>query len=660
MLGLSLVGVALALPGWRAAGPERGHVVDAAACADRVHVATRVGVMTAPADLSGWSRDPRFPPDPKQVACGPDGVSWAAPAGSLWRVAAETTRVAQLNGAAVDLAVTGDGALIAAVRGAEAGVVRITEDGASTSRVLEGVEPWRVLADGAQVWVATIDQGVWASDDGGRSFAPVVKEGRASALGRVDGRTLAAFADGRLVDLDADEVRLTLQGAWISGIADAGGTPLLTIESMGGRVPPLARLEGGSLVDVPLFNLDEDDGFVRPTGAWTLPGGGALIGTFRRGPVRYAGGSLSLARAGFQAGVTGGVDGAPDGRLLWAAMGTGAYLSDDGRRWTPQHGRQGPVTDAVGVTWTGEGFVVTDFEGLAVLGQSWSRVDGQEVPQVPRRSGLSQATRGPDGAWWAVDERGVLWRREGSAWTRCKEQGRRLERAGDRLVLASSRGLLAIEGCAQSASLAWPDLSPQPKGSEALIDGLWVAGGGSLWRDGALVTALPEGRIQALAGREAEALVVTGDGLTLRCVPEGCAPVAAPLTAPVVGVGWLADGRVWVAEAKGTVLVAEGEGRVAPWSTVQASAASVPDAHTLYTAPWATEGQAHAGPPPGGPGHPGPPGPPPGAVSAPAPPAPAAEPAQGCGCGGAGGAGAAGVLGVALVILRRRRDREVR
>ncbi|MCB9742667.1 MAG: hypothetical protein H6741_11800 [Alphaproteobacteria bacterium] len=651
-----------ALAGWTEAGPERGHVVDAAVGPEAVSVATRVGVVSAPLSLERWARDPRFPPETKVLSYGPDGVAWAAPPGALWRVGERSEAVVQLGAsAAVDLAVTGDGALLAAVRGASPQVLRV---GDGPTPVLQDVDPWRVLAEGQRAWVATLDKGAWASDDGGRSFEQVL-EGRVSALGLVGGRALAGTAEGALVDLGSGETLLQLDGGWISAIADAQGEPLLVIESMGGRTPPLARLHEGALQDVPLFNIDEDDGFVRPTGAWSLPGGAALIGTFRRGPLKLEGERLSVERSGLRATVTGGVAGSPEGQVLLAAMGTGAYLSGDAATWAPQHGQQGPVTDAVGVAWTGEGFAVTDFEGVAVQGaQRWSRLSGVEVPGVPRRSGLSMASKDAQGRWWALDDKGGLYLREGERWTPCKEKGERLEGFGEDLVLASGRGFLGLSDCAATATLRWSGLTVSASGARS--DGGWVAGGGGLWKDGAQLGALPPGRVQALAGRDEAALVAMDSGALLRCDREGCAPAGALPGIAIAGLGWLADGRVWVAEEKGTVLVGEGEGGVSPWSTVTPVATQPFESHRLYTPPWGSEGKAGGPPPgPGGPqGGPGDrpmgpgdrpmgPGTPPEAAQESA--TPPSEP-EGCGCASAPrptGAWLLAMLG--LLSLRRRR-----
>ena len=53
------------------------------------------------------------------------------------------------------------------------------------------------------------------------------------------------------------------------------------------------------------LDVDADSGLIGPTGAWSLGDGTAMVGTFRRGPLRWDG-SMSPIRTDFHATVSGG------------------------------------------------------------------------------------------------------------------------------------------------------------------------------------------------------------------------------------------------------------------------------------------------------------------------------------------------------------------
>ncbi|MFH1467876.1 MAG: hypothetical protein ABIO70_26055 [Pseudomonadota bacterium] len=194
---LSPLLIAPALGAWVEAGPERGHVLDAAVCDDATYVATRVGVARAAPGLGAWSRDPRFPPEVRRLACGEDGLVFAAPAGQLWRVGAETEliRFFETRTDPVDLAVS-DGALLVALRGEEAGVLRV--EGGEPFRVLEGVDPWCLAARGEDVLLGTVTSGAFLSRDGGASFAPLLEGAGVASVAWVDRDGWIALADGGL------------------------------------------------------------------------------------------------------------------------------------------------------------------------------------------------------------------------------------------------------------------------------------------------------------------------------------------------------------------------------------------------------------------------------------------------------------------------------
>ena len=76
--------------------------------------------------------------------------------------------------------------------------------------------------------------------------------------------------------------------------------------------------------------MDDDSGFIGPTGSWSLGDGTALVGTCRRGPLRWDD-VLTTIRSGFYATVSGGAAIDSLGRVAMAFMGTGVYLYDSGK-----------------------------------------------------------------------------------------------------------------------------------------------------------------------------------------------------------------------------------------------------------------------------------------------------------------------------------------
>jgi len=630
---LALIAAALAAEGWQAVGPERGHVLDASAAGQTVLVATRVGVLRAGPDLDRWERDPRFPRDTRRVAALPDGGAWATPGTSLWRVGEKTLPAVDLpaGSLAVDLCAPDDGGAVVAVRGAGAGVLRVEPSGAQGAS-LDGVDPWVLAAQGGRVWVGTVDAGLFSSDDGGRSFDHIVRDGQVTALGLVGGHLLVGWADGRLVDQDEGEVLLSSPGVIVTGIADDDGTPVLTLAGEHGPDGPLARLEGGKLRGVPLTGLGLEVGLVRPTGAWSVPGRGVLVGTFREGPLRVRGGTAEVARAGFQATVTGGAAIDERGRLLLALMGTGTYLSTDGgASWVQQSGHEAPVTDAIGVVSLGRGLAALDFEGLSLLDAAgqWQRLATPEHPGAGRRNGLAVVAPGGAGSLWGLDVGGQLWRYGDERWEKCPEQGGvQLDGDGRQAHLLGPRGVLLLTDCATPAEAIWT-VAPtaQTDWSRARAAGDWLALLGSLWLRGARVAELPPARVTAIAARGDEVLVGMESGEVLACTASACAEAGPRLPGDPAALGWLPDGRVWVAERRGTLLVAGGASSVSPWFT--GTEGHQPDGALLRleAPPWLPEGAPGQGAqgvsaPPVGAAKPGPNGSLPAADALPSEPVP--------------------------------------
>jgi MYXO-CTERM domain-containing protein len=653
-----------AYAGWVQAGPERGHVLHAAVGPEQVAVATRVGVVSAGLELDDWARDPRFPPEVRRLAFGPDGTAWGAPAGQIWRVEESAERVVYFDSATtpVDLATTGSGALIAALRGAEAGVLRV--EGAEVQRVLEGVDPWRVAAVGDRVLVGTVASGLYLSTDGGVSFAPSLEtEQGVSAVAWMGDEAWVGLADGGLRVLrDGSWATLTpLRGGYATGFAQAPGGVLVSVQRLRQGHDAIVLHDGVLGRETQPGRMADDGTIADLTGTWSLPDGRALVGSFRRGPLVYGEGGLAPARDGFRATVTGGAAMDASGRIVLALMGTGVYVSSDGGdSWQAPGAGQGPVTDSVAVVPQGEAVLVVDFEGVALLDPAgqWSRLPRNPLLQP----GQNLASVGVDALerTWAVDRVGKLYLLEGDAWRACQQRGFRLDGHGEHLVLATPGGFLAPAGCDQAWQPLTLDTSPHLDGRHARAAGGWVAGGGAVWRGSKKRFALPNRSVSALAAREHEALVALDDGSILHCA-ERCDPLPDPVPGTVAALGWLADGRVWVAELTGTFLV-QGDGpALSPWSEVLNARRVTGDLMPLERAPWNDESAPQgAGPGPATPGQPGPAQPAPGGHAPGTPPGPEPPPVleadQGCGCSSAA-TGASAWLSALLGLgwLRRRR-----
>jgi len=591
------IAAALASPAWSPIGPERGHVVDASIGENRVVVATRVGVMTAASPSDIWERDPRYPEGTRRVAVWQEGA-WAGPPGQLWEVGEESTRLVHsfTGGIAVDLVTTDEGRVFAAVRGPSGGAVWRADPGGTAERVLTDIDPWTLCTRGDEVWLGTVDRGLWVSRDGGEQFESV-EEGGVSALGLVDGELWAGFSDGRILNVDEDEEQLRIQGGHASSIAGMGpDRALVTVISPMGQAGPLQQIDGSSIRPIQKLKVDEDVGYLGPTGAWALQNGEVLVGTFRRGPLLWDGSQLRLARTNFQAFVSGGAAIDAQGRLLMAGMGTGVYVWQDGEFGAHLAG-QGPVTDTVAVKRIGDQVSVVDFEGIVTLGANgqWTREEGVQDIQRSQRNGLVDVGRDDQGTLWGIDGDGRLHKREADQWRRCKvQQALRLDGDGPHLVVATKQGFLQ-PNCDQAISAF--DFDAPADQSRAL--GGWVAVPSKLYGGGRLKSSLPSGEIQALSVGEKGLLVAIAGQPVLHCTPE-CEAITAPPPSEIDALGWLPDGRVWAMEKKGSVLIAEeGAHDPGPWTTVVATGKGEWSLSTLLKDPWMSHGPGK-GPPPRG------------------------------------------------------------
>lgn len=644
--------------GWLQLGPERGHVLHAAVGEGRVSVATRVGVVTAGPGLDDWARDPRFPAEVRRLAYGPDDLAWAAPAGQLWRLGQRAERVLFLESRTtpVDLCVTGSGAALVALRGEEQGVLRV--EGTEPSVVLEGVEPWRVACRDEHVLVGTVDGQLWRSVDDGASFelffedrdgiSAVAWVGEEAWIGQAGGGILVA-RQGELVKSSP------VQGGYATGFAAADGGVLVSVQRLSRGHDALLFDDGKTRRELRIVDGGGDHTIPDYTGVWTLPDGGVLAGSFRRGPLVVRGRSVQPSRTGFRATVTGGAAVDASGRIVLALMGTGVYTSDDGAQtWSPASGSGAPVTDSVSVVPHQGGALVVDFEGVTKLlaDGSWERLPRNEKLR-PGENMVSAASDG-SGRIWAVDRTGGLYLLEGEGWQACRQRGLRLDGQGDQLVMATQGGFVRPTGCDDPWEPLSLDNDIRVDGRFARAAGGWVAGFSTVWRGSKAVFSIPERAVTALAVREDEALIAMEDGQIFRCV-ERCDPLADAVPGTVQSLGWLPDGRVWAAELSGTLLVQGEQQAPSPWSQVPESHRVTGDLMPLERAPWDTE----AGPSGGDPGPQPQPGPGPAHQAPRSPPGggppvvgPHPEPAAGGGCGCASGSAAgsawlvfAGLLG---------------
>jgi len=643
-----------AAAGWVQAGPERGHVLHAAVGENQVAVATRVGVMSTDIQLGEWSRDPRFPPEVRRLAYGPGDVAWGAPAGQIWRVDAEAERVVffESRSTPVDLDVTDSGALIAAIRGDEAGVLRILDG--EVTRVLEGVDPWCLAVDGARVALGTVDTGVFLSTDDGVSFELLLDvEQGVSAVDWIDGVAWVGLSDGGLrVQRDGGWHELPpVQRGFATGFAKTPRGVLVSVQRVSQGHDSLLLFRGDWGREVQPGRMGGDNTMADLTGAWSLPDGRALVGSFRRGPLVYDE-SLAPARDGFRATITGGVAVDSTGRIVLALMGTGVYVSSDaGQSWQSTGAGSGPVTDSVAVAAMGDEVYVVDFEGIAALdaGGRWRRLPINPLLQPGQN--LSSVGQDSDGVTWAVDQVGRLYRLIGETWQTCEQRGFRLDGAGEHLLLATPGGFVTPAGCDDPWRALALDDQPILDGRHARAAQGWVAGGGGVWQGSERRFTIPQRSVSAIAVRGDELLVALDDGEVLHCT-DGCAPLADPLSGTVAALGWLPDGRAWAAELTGTFLVQGDAQAPSSWTSVLDAHRVTGDLMPLERAPWNDEASPQGADP--GTALPGPPGPPPGSQPTPDEPAPVTQ-APGCGCSGS----SVGLWGLAWLLpaiacVRRR------
>ena len=582
---------------WRPIGPERGHVVEAASTEGQVFVVTRVGVMRADSDLDRWTRDPRFPRDTAMVRTGTDGSVWAAARGCVWRINGDTAAPTSSTwscfegkSALRDLVPRKDD-VIALVRGEQAGIYAVTPDGA---RPLEtDVDPWVGLSDEGEVWIGTLGQGLWRLSQKRDRLEQVRKEGSITGLGKIQGDIWAGDREGRVFDARSGESLGDVSPGWATHLVEHSNQALLFA---GGHQQQSGWFfgEAGAMQPVTAGQVDEDFGRVDGTGVWALPNGKALMGTFRRGPLTFDGGTIALARNNFRATVTGGSALDSEGHLLLGLMGTGVYRFDPTlQRFTAEHGRGGPVTDTVYIGGASDGALAIDFSGVTWRKPSgrWTRLRRPTDTQMVRIAGDEE------GRFWALGQDGRLYRYEEHVWTACETTGVvSLDGPPDGLVAQTTQGLVRPQAC----TAAEPKIGPSDTGrlhpSVSVAAGDWLASSsGVWWRDRKVAEAQRDG-FKALWPQGEEALI-GGKHQLYRCTVEGCSALGPRTPSSIAAVGALESGQPWVLEDKGTLLLLGGtDETVNPWSRVQGTAQSHagprdPSAVTaLRRVPWSREG----------------------------------------------------------------------
>jgi hypothetical protein len=579
MIILYAIFLSLALS-WEIIGPERGHVLDADIGNYDALVTTRVGVMKSSLDLTSWERDSRFPPDTKRVAVWDNGA-WAAPPTQLWEIQEKNMRLVHTfpQSVVVDLDAQQDGTLFAGVRGKHKGVWRVPSDG-YPQHVLTEVEPWVILSEGLNIWVGTINSGLWLSEEG-QPFVQVCSGG-ITAIEKVGERIWISFPDGRLIDARRQTEIVRIDGGFVSKIAALGeGHAFLTIISPKRTAHPFQILQDGELKPITKLKVDKDGGLVGPTGAWSLGNGQALVGSFRRGPLLWDG-ELSLARNNFHATVSGG--GAIDqwGRLVMAFMGTGVYKWQDGKVFP--HPLEGPVTDSIAVKSILGQIAVIDFEGILLLEEddSWLKVDGVPDQGKRIRNSLRDVAKTSKDIWWGLDHYGQLWQDAGEGWKLCAlRQGIRFDGDGESLLIATKQGYSKPD--CQETNIVF---TPEGNIKESRAWGDWVAVSESLFFQNQKIYSLPEAKVDSMVQDGDGVLVSMRHEPLLRCL-DTCEEVAPALQEVILSMGRLPDGRIWALEQKGTLLVDDGTENAPPaWYTFTENRVWYTSFMQLYGNPW--------------------------------------------------------------------------
>lgn len=571
---------------WTEMGPEKGHILDASVAGEQVYVTTRVGVLKASQALNDWKRDSRFPPDTKVLGAWENGV-WASPPGSLWEVTDGNLRLAKNfnQSLVVDIDVSPDGLSAAAVRGQEKGVW-LTEPGGTPQSFLTQIDPWVVCIHQEQVWVGSVDSGLWVQETRGEPFVQHTT-GSVTALDIVDGSVHAAYANGSVYNTQSNTEVFTIPGGYATSLSNLdGGNVFLTVGSPGLGAAPFQFFDGTKAQSLLSSKVDQDKSHLSPTGSWALGNGRALVGTFRRGPLLWDGktqdDNMSLASTNFHATVSGGAAIDKWGQLVLALMGTGVYVWKDGE-FSP-HLPKGPVTDSVAVKRVGDTVVVLDFDSVRILSASgtWLAMRGVPDRRQRRKNALVDIGRDAQEEWWAIDSYGTLYQWTDKKWKQCLVSNvLRIDGYGENMLLATRTGYKKPH-CQQEILVH----SSIKNVSTSRSAGKWVATPKALF--------LEDVQIERLSGAGIQFLIPDGDGVLLaqkgapilRCT-DRCRNVAPNFSDDLKALGRLPDGTLWALEGRGTLWKDDGTGRSPQkWSRSTAHRMSNGSYLSLYKEPW--------------------------------------------------------------------------
>ena len=571
---------------WVEMGPQKGHIIDAAVHENSVYVSTRVGVLRASQSLNDWERDPRFPPDTKVLGAWREGV-WAAPPGSLWEVSDTNLRLVKnfQQSLVVDIDVSSSGLSVAAVRGQEQGVW-ITEPNGETQRFLPQVDPWVVCTHGEEVWVGTIDQGVWKQEKRGEPFVQH-SIGSVTALDTVQDHVYGAYSNGDVYDHHTSSLVFHVEGGYATSLSElSNGQIFFTSGSPTLTSAPFQFFDGSIANSLLGAKVDQDKSHLSPTGSWSLGNGRALVGTFRRGPLLWSGtapsDTLKLASENFYATVSGGAAIDKWGQLVLALMGTGVYVWKEGE-FSP-HLPKGPVTDSVAVKRVADTVVVLDFDSVRILSATgtWMAMVGVPDNRQGRRNALVDIGRDAQEEWWAIDSYGRLYRWGDKQWNTCFISNvLRIDGYGENMLLATRNGYREPH-CQQE--------KPVHTEIQDVVNtrsvGKWVATPKAIFFEGTQVETLSGQPIQLLIPDGAGVLLVQKDAPIQRC-QETCIHVAPNFSDDIQALGRLPDGTLWALEGRGTLWKDDGTGRSPQkWSRSTAHRMSNGAYLSLYKEPW--------------------------------------------------------------------------
>ena len=473
-----------------------------------------------------------------------------------------------------------DGLLFFGLRGKSKGLW-LAMPGGTVRELLPDIEPWAILVEGRNIWVGTIDDGLWGAE--GSTEFKQYSTGSVTALEKVGTRIWVGYSDGRIVDALSQEEKAVISGGFASKIASLGRErALLTVDSPSRQAAPFQQIAFGQLMEITDLKIDDDAGLIGATGAWSLGDGTAMVGTFRRGPLRW-GGQLQTARTGFQAMVSGGAAIDSNGQLVLAFMGTGVYIRKEGI--LRPHLMDGPVTDSIVVRSVLGQVVVLDFDGIKLLEAdgSWSSGIGLEDPRQRIKNSLRDIGRTEDGAWWALDHYGALWTREAEEeWRQCSiRQGIRFDGDGSDLLVVTRMGYF------QPVCDGWKAVHSRAKNTiESRAWGDVIAFNGALYQGEQKITDIPDGIVDALIRDGQGYLISVRNEALLRC-ETSCVEVAPAIPEPIIALGRLADQRIWALEENGSLLIDDDSDQVpAAWYQFTESRVQQGGFMQLSSNPW--------------------------------------------------------------------------